>query len=116
MREDHLALADLALEKIMTRMKQLDPNEMSVRDLATWADLSVKVARQARGEADKTLKVEGELAVVDKLSATERRTLMAEALSVLNKRLGREQPQIEAYMDAEVIEEDDDGGEEGKQG
>lgn len=110
MRQRHADAAELAYDKIFKRLQTLDPDEMSVRDLATWLDLSAKIERQARGEADRTLKIEGEINVVDQLGTAERRSLMEQARAVLNQRLGiRDEPELEAYVEAEVVE-DPDGG------
>lgn len=112
MRQEYADIADLAKKKIVARLRTLDPDEMSVRDLATWLDLTAKIERQARGEADKTLRIEGELTVVDQLPTDQRRSLMEEARRVLNARLGvKDSPELEAYVDAEVVE---DAGQEGE--
>lgn len=111
MREQHLEIAELAKAKIVARLKNLDPDEMSVRDLATWADLAVKIERQSRGEADKTLEVRGQIDVVDQLSTQERRALMEQARRVLNSRLGvKEIEADDGIIDAEEVP---DGGQEG---
>lgn len=107
MRERHAEIAEVALDKVVSRLRNMDPNEMSVRDCATWADLAIKVARQARGEADKTLKIEGQIDVVDQLPTDQRRMLMEQARAVLSSRLGISE--IEAYVDAEVIDDGESG-------
>lgn len=112
MRQEHADIAVLAREKILARLKTMNPEEMGARDVATWMDLSVKIERQARGEADKKIEVSGEVNVIEQLDADARRSLMAEALAVLNERLGiGAADEIEqAYEDAEVVEDEDDGG------
>lgn len=107
MRQEHADAAVLARTKIMARLKTMSPDELSVRDLAAWLDLAVKLERQARGEADRKIEVSGEINVIEGMPADERRTLMAEAMKVLGDRLGvNDRPaEIEAYMDAEVIDE-----------
>ncbi len=112
MRQEHADIAVLAREKILKRLRTMDPNEMGARDLATWMDLSVKIERQARGEADKKIEISGEVNVIEQLDSDARRGLMADALAVLNERLGI--GQLEAYVEAEIVEEEDetDGGPE----
>ncbi len=112
MRQEHADIAVLARRKIMDRLQKMNPDEMGARDLATWLDLSVKIERQARGEADKKIEVTGEINVIEQLDADARRGLMADALAVLNERLGI--GQLEAYVEAEIVEEEDetDGGPE----
>lgn len=111
MRQEHATVAVLAREKIMARLKSIDPEEMNVRDLATMLDLSVKIERQARGEADKTLEIKGEV-TVEGLDAAARRALMEQAMAALGQRLGVPvYPELEAYEEAEVVEEETDGGE-----
>lgn len=112
MRQRHASVAELAFDKIFKRLQTLDPEDMSVRDLATWMDLSVKIDRQARGEADKTLKVEGEISIVDQLPTRERRNLMEQARAVLNQRLGIKELDSAEIYEAEIVG-DDDGGQEG---
>lgn len=109
MRQEHTDIAVLAREKILARLKTMNPMEMGARDMAAWLDLSVKIERQARGEADKKIEISGEVNVVEQLDADSRRSLMAEALAVLNERLGIP-AELEAYVDADVVEEGDDGG------
>lgn len=110
MRQDHADAAVMARQKILARLKTLDPNEFSVRDLAAWLELSVKLERQARGEPDRTVAVSGEINIVESLPADQRRSLMAEALKALSDRLGvHDRPaEIEAYEDADVIEDEDE--------
>lgn len=107
MRKAHVNLAEIAREKILARLESLDPGEMTVRDLAVWLDLSVKIERQARGEADRTIRVEGEINVAG-MNAEQRRQLMAEALEVLNHRLGvtEHNREVTAYLDGEVVEDE----------
>lgn len=108
MRQEHAEVAVMARGKIMARLKKLDPDEMSVRDLAAMLDLSVKLERQARGEPDRKVEVSGEINVVDTLSADERRNLMSEALAVLNERLGvRPAMELDQYEDADIVEDED---------
>ncbi len=110
MKQEHADIAILARKKILSRLQTMDPLEMGARDLAAWLDLSVKIERQARGEADRKVEVSGEVSMVEKLDAASRRSLMAEALAVLNERLGVPAPlELEAYEDAEIVEDDDDG-------
>lgn len=106
MRKAHVGIAEMAREKILARLEMMKPEEMSVRDLAVWLDLSVKIERQARGEADKTVRVEGSIDV-NELGTDQRRALMAEALQVLNERLGVADAarEVEGYMEGEVIED-----------
>lgn len=104
MRQEHADVAVLARQKILTRLKNLHPDELSVRDLAAWLDLSVKLERQARGEPDRKIEVSGEINVVESLPAEERRNLMMDALKVLNERLGVP-AEIEGYEDAEIVED-----------
>lgn len=108
MRQEHADVAVLARTKILTRLKSMNPDELSVRDLAAWLELAVKLERQARGEPDKTVSVSGEVNVVEALGASERRSLMEQALSVLSERLGVTQPVLEGIVEAELVE---DGGE-----
>lgn len=111
MRAEHAGIAELAREKILARLKTLDPEELGARDLATWLDLSVKIERQARGEPDKVTRHEHEVNVVDQLDAEGRRSLMAEAMAVLQERMGSglQTDELEAsIIEAEEVE--DDGG------
>lgn len=114
MRQEHVDAAVLARTKIMARLKTMSPDELSVRDLAAWLDLAVKLERQGRGEADKRIEVSGEVNIVEGMSAQDRRSLMAEALKALSDRLGvNERPaEIEEYYDAEIVEEDSDARQE----
>jgi hypothetical protein len=106
MLQEHADVAVLARSKILTRLKTLDPNDLSVRDLAAWLELSVKIERQARGEPDKKIDVSGEISIVEGLPADERRSLMADALKALSERLGVGQ-EVENYIEAEIVEDDD---------
>jgi hypothetical protein len=110
MREAYVHAAEVAREKVMQRLRTLDPEEMSVRDLATWLELCNKVERQNRGEPDKVVEVKGQVSIADSLDADTRRSLMAEALAVLKDRLGiKDADELEAeILDAEVV----DGGQE----
>lgn len=110
MRTEHVDLAVMARRKIAERFRNLDPNEMSVRDLAIWMDLCVKIERQGRGEPDKTVEVKGEINIIENLDAHARRNLMAEAQRVLAERLGNNvTAALEAsILDADEVEEDDD--------
>lgn len=112
MRERHASMANVAMTKIEARLKTLDPDEMSVRDLATWLDLTVKIDRQARGEADKTLRVEGQIDVVDQLPTSERRSLMEQARAALNQRLGIKELDSAEVIDVEVVSDDGESRDE----
>lgn len=105
MRQEHADVAVLARTKILTRLKSMNPDELSVRDLAAWLELAVKLERQARGEPDKTVSVSGEVNIVEALGASERRSLMEQALSVLSERLGVAQPVLEGIVDGEVVDD-----------
>ncbi len=113
MRQEHTDIAIMARQKILARLKTMDPDELGARDLATWLDLSVKIERQARGEADKKIEISGEVSIVESLPTDERRSLMEEARRVLAERLGLGvADELEAFVEAEVLE-DGDGGQEG---
>lgn len=111
MRQQHSDLAIMAREKLTIAMKNMDPESMSARDMATWLDLCIKVERQSRGEPDKVTRVEGEISVVEQLDANSRRELMAQAMEVLQERLGGglQTAELEAsILDADVVGEDDE--------
>lgn len=108
MRSEYVEMAMVAREKIYQRLKNLDPEEMSVRDAATWFDLTNKIERQARGEPDRVIEVKNEITVVEQLDAGARRQLMNDALSVLAERLGMKLPghgELEGVVEAEIVEE-----------
>jgi hypothetical protein len=103
MREEHISIAQKAREKVVARLESMNPMEMTPRDASVWFDLAVKVERQARGEADKTIEVHGNIDV-DGLSTADRRALMAAALETLSARMG-----IGNVIEGEIVEDDDDG-------
>lgn len=105
MREEHAEVAILARQKLTARLRTLNPDEMSVRDVATFLELSIKLERQARGEADKVVQVQGEVSIVEGLGSAERRALMVEAMRVLAERTGTDLSQLEGVVDAEVVED-----------
>lgn len=114
MRQEHADIAVLARKKILARLQTMNPDEMGARDLAAMLDLSVKIERQARGEADKKIEISGEVNIVEQLDADSRRSLMAEALAVLNERLGVPPAlELEQYVEAEIVEDGDGGPSEG---
>ncbi len=51
MGERHAELAMAAQSQLVARLEQMDPAELSVRDLPIWLKVAVDVERTARGEA-----------------------------------------------------------------
>ncbi len=51
MGERHAALAVAAQSQLVARLEQMDPAELSVRDIPAWLKVAVDVERMARGEA-----------------------------------------------------------------
>lgn len=107
MRRRHVRLAMEGQEKIAARLTNLDPAELSARDLVYWLDACVKIERQARGEVDTKIELTGRdggpLAIVDNLDAAARKTMMAAAMAVLAERTGQrviagevERPELES--------------------
>jgi hypothetical protein len=116
MRQAYVDMAETARKKIMQRLEKLDPDEMSVRDLAQWIELTNKIERQNREMPDKVIRHEGEVNIVDQLDTAARRSLMAEAQRILAERLGISRPDAleSSIVDAEVVEVDDAGEAEGQ--
>lgn len=104
MREDDVAIAKIAKDKILVGLRSLNPELMSARDLATWFDLAVKVERQARGEPDKVTQTNVEVNIVDQLDAAARRALMSEAMQVLASRIGP--AELEGVIEGEVVDDE----------
>lgn len=48
--ESHVRIARTMLEKIVTRLRSIEPGKLSPRDLVYWLDVAVKVERLALGE------------------------------------------------------------------
>lgn len=58
MAERHIKEAMLFQQKVVERLKTLEPDELSPSDLAKWFDIAVKVERLARGEPTENVKQE----------------------------------------------------------
>lgn len=59
---DHLKLSRAMMAKVAVRLKTLDPEELSPRDLATWSRELTSIQRAAVGVPDKTVAIEGTVA------------------------------------------------------
>ncbi|KYD28563.1 hypothetical protein B4109_3026 [Geobacillus stearothermophilus] len=79
MAERHAKQAMMFQNKILERMRSLDPRELSPNDLIRWFDIAVKVERLSRGESTEIQKVEHdgevkqshEIGITNKLLADE---------------------------------------------
>lgn len=58
MAERHIKEAMLFQQKIVERLKTLEPDDLSPSDIAKWFDIAVKVERLARGEPTENVKQE----------------------------------------------------------
>jgi hypothetical protein len=58
MAERHAKQAMMFQNKILERMRSLDPRELSPNDLIRWFDIAVKIERLSRGESTEIQKVE----------------------------------------------------------
>jgi hypothetical protein len=51
----HVSIARLVQNKIIARLNDLNPSELSPGDLIKWLDISVKIERQALGEPTESI-------------------------------------------------------------
>ena len=56
MAERHIREAQLFQQKVLERLREINPSELSPKDMATWFDIAVKVERLSRGEATENMK------------------------------------------------------------
>lgn len=64
MRRTHAAIAVLAISKAVTRLQNLDPARLSVRDAALLLDLGVKIERASRGDPSR-IEIDATVEVTD---------------------------------------------------
>lgn len=53
MSERHAKIAVAVQQKVVTRLAQIDPSELTPSDLIRWLEVSVKIERAARGEPER---------------------------------------------------------------
>jgi len=67
MHERHAKIAMMLQNKLIQRMQELNPGELTARDIARWVDVAIKVERLSRGEPTEIGKqeVQGQVKQVD---------------------------------------------------
>ncbi len=70
MAKRHINEAMVFQQKVLERMRQLNPNELSPNDMARWFEIAVKVERLSRGEATENVKqeVKGQVDINDDIT------------------------------------------------
>lgn len=109
MRKRHAGLAVFMQKKVAEGMAMVDPTTLTPKDLAYWLDLSSKLERVSRGEADAKIEVTGRdggpIELAESLSTEDRAAYMAQIQVELARRLGPTGgvAEVEAIYEAEVV-------------
>lgn len=117
MRQRHASQAVILQRKVAERIAAMDPMEMTPKDTLLALDLSSKLERISRGEADARVELtganNGPIELVEALSPADRAAMMAKVQAEIAKRMGTGSAgalaELEQVYDAEVV---NDGGAE----
>lgn len=110
------ALVRAAREKVIARVMSIDPDELSARDVITWAEVLSKLSRQAHGDVEAhkveiTGKDGGPIEVAAEMPAEERNEILRRIESALAARaraaLPAPEPESPDILEAEIVEDGD---------
>lgn len=113
MRERHAAAAKTLIAKALAAAEAVDPRFIQPRDVPTWLDVAAKLERLSRGVQDAAKRVEitgkdgGPIEVANNMSSEERKALLAGIQEQLEKRLKPAANELEAIIDAVVVDEEE---------
>lgn len=74
MAERHARIAMAFQQKVVERLRELDPSDLSPKDLSTWFDIAAKIERLSRGEPTEIGKQEVTLPTVVEVVLNEENT------------------------------------------
>lgn len=106
-RKKTAAIIRVARQKVVDRVMEIDPSELSPRDVAVWLEVLTKLSRQAHGDTEVT-KVEvtgkdgGPITMAQEMTAEDRNELLRRITDQLNSRapLELEDPNV---IEGEVV-------------
>lgn len=95
MAERHIKESQMFQQKVLERLREINPMELSPNDMAKWFEISVKVERLSRGETTENVKqdIHGQVEVTNDFA---RRVVMDEEATRLAhqllERIAQDQP------------------------